>query len=67
VIVILLHNYYTHPLAHARCDGSVPDLLRAPVRVTYLTERHILNSDQLNERVIETNQHKQIPHLRGST
>ncbi|HEX4618647.1 MAG TPA: hypothetical protein VH135_02895 [Steroidobacteraceae bacterium] len=47
--------------------GSDPGLLNTPVQNTWLPDRHILITDQANERIIEVNLAKQIVWQYGMT
>jgi hypothetical protein len=47
--------------------GNGPDQLNTPVQNTWLPERHVLITDQANERVIEVNLAKQIIWQYGTT
>jgi hypothetical protein len=47
--------------------GSGPDQLNTPVQNTWLPNRHILITDQANERIIEVNLAKQIVWQYGTT
>lgn len=47
--------------------GSDPGLLNTPVQNTWLPDRHILITDQANERVIEVNLAKQVVWQYGMT
>jgi hypothetical protein len=47
--------------------GSGPDQLNTPVQSTWLPNRHVLISDQGNQRVIEVDRHKDIVWQYGTT
>jgi hypothetical protein len=47
--------------------GSGPDQLNTPVQNTWLPNRHVLITDQANERIIEVNHAKQIVWQYGTT
>jgi hypothetical protein len=47
--------------------GSGPDQLNTPVQNTWLPNRHVLITDQANERIIEVNLAKQIVWQYGTT
>jgi hypothetical protein len=47
--------------------GSGPNQLNTPVQNTWLPNRHVLITDQANERIIEVNLHKKIVWQYGTT
>ncbi|GAC1655325.1 MAG: hypothetical protein NVS9B12_06360 [Vulcanimicrobiaceae bacterium] len=51
----------------AGVTGSGPNQLNTPVQNTFLPNRHVLITDQANERVIEVNASKQIVFQYGTT
>jgi outer membrane protein assembly factor BamB len=67
VMLVNRHGKIVWQYGQAGVTGSGDDQLNTPVQATYLPNRHILITDQGNERVIEVTPEKKIVWQYGTT